>query len=84
MMAGRISNPGQSLAAFGSDINVQGTPSLAQISVASFFTLGNAISGPLAGDNLYGIRDVFSTTRGTHTINAGAELIWRRTAWRLC
>ena len=74
MLAGRISNPGQSLAAYGSDINVQGTPSLAQISVASFFTLGNAISGPLAGDNLYGIRDVFSTTRGSHTINAGAEL----------
>src|ERR1035441_1829908 len=29
MLAGRISNPGQSLAAYGSDINVQGTPSLA-------------------------------------------------------
>jgi outer membrane receptor protein involved in Fe transport len=74
MLAGRVSNPAQSLAAYGSDINVQGTPSLAQISVTSFFTLGNAISGPLAGDNLYGIRDVFSTTRGTHTLNAGAEL----------
>jgi len=74
MLAGRISNPGNSLAAYGSDINVQGTPSLAQISVTSFFTLSNAISGPLAGDNVYGIRDVFSTTRGRHTINAGGEL----------
>ena len=33
MIAGRISNPGESLAAYGSDINVQGTPSLAQISI---------------------------------------------------
>jgi hypothetical protein len=74
MLAGRVSAPGESLAAYGSDINVQGTPSLAQISVSSFFTLANAISGPLAGDNVYGLRDVFSTTRGTHTINVGAEV----------
>jgi hypothetical protein len=74
MLAGRISNPPESLDAYGSDISVQGTPSLAQISVTSFFTLANAISGPLAGDNVYGLRDVFSTTRGTHTINAGAEI----------
>ena len=73
MMAGRVSSPAESLAAFGSDLNVQGTPSLAQISVSSFFTLGNAITGPLAGDNVYGLRDVFSTTRGRHTIAFGAE-----------
>jgi len=74
MMAGRISNPAESLSAFGSDINVQGTPSLAQISVANFFTLGNAISGPLAGDNIYGIRDVFNSTRGKHALSAGGEV----------
>ena len=74
MMAGRISNPAISLADYGSDLNVQGTPSLPDISVSNFFTLANAISGPLAGDNVYGIRDVFSTTRGQHTINAGGEM----------
>jgi hypothetical protein len=63
MMAGRISNPPESLSAFGSHINVQGTPSLPNISVANFFTLANAISGPIAGDNIYGPRDVFSTTK---------------------
>ena len=73
MMAGRISNPAESLAAFGSDINVQGTPSLPNISVANFFTLGNAISGPVAGDNIYGLRDVYSTTRGHHASSAGGE-----------
>ena len=72
-LAGRISGPAETLAAFGSDINVQGVPSLAQISVANFFTLGNAISGPLAGDNIYGVRDVFNTTRGKHEFSAGGE-----------
>ena len=74
MMAGRISNPAKSLADFGSDLNVQGTPSLPNISVANFFTLGNAISGPVAGDNIYGLRDVFSTTRGHHALSAGGEI----------
>ena len=74
MFAGRVSNPGESLDAFGSNINVQGTPSLAQISVSNFFTLANAISGPIAGDNVYGLRDVFSTTRGKHTLNVGGEI----------
>jgi hypothetical protein len=73
MLAGRISNPAESLSAFGSDINVQGVQSLPNISVSNFFTLGNAISGPLAGDNIYGVRDVFNTTRGKHEISAGAE-----------
>ena len=74
MLAGRVSQPGTSLSAYGSDITVQGTPSLAQISVANFFTLGNAISGPVAGDNVYGLRDVFTTTRGRHTLTAGGEV----------
>ncbi len=74
MLAGRISDPAESLSAYGSDINVQGTPSLPNISVSNFFTLANAISGPLAGDNIYGVRDVFSTTRGRHTINIGGEV----------
>ena len=63
---------------------MQGSPSLLHISVANFFTLANAISGPLAGDNVYGLRDVFSTTIGTHTINAGGEVYLERTDWRRC
>jgi outer membrane receptor protein involved in Fe transport len=73
MLAGRISDPAESLDAFGSNINVQGIQSLAQISITSFFTLANAISGAPAGDNIYGLRDVYSTTWGRHTINAGGE-----------
>jgi outer membrane receptor protein involved in Fe transport len=74
MLAGRISDPAESLSAYGSDINVQGTPSLPNISISNFFTLANAISGPLAGDNIYGLRDIFSTSRGRHTINVGGEI----------
>lgn len=74
MVAGRISNPAQSLASYGSDLNVQGPLSLPDINVANFFHLSNAISGPAAGDNVYGVRDVFSTTIGRHTINAGGEV----------
>ncbi|MBB5338697.1 TonB-dependent receptor [Tunturiibacter gelidoferens] len=74
MNAGRDSTPGTSLAAYGSDLNVQGTPSLPDISVANFFHLANAISGPVAGDNVYGLRDVFNTTRGKHSIFVGAEI----------
>ncbi|MGB6974056.1 MAG: carboxypeptidase regulatory-like domain-containing protein [Terracidiphilus sp.] len=73
MIAGRVSSPAVSLADYGSDLNVQGAPSLAQISVSNFFTLGNAITGPLAGDNVYGLRDVYSITKGNHTLNMGGE-----------
>ncbi|WP_433983209.1 TonB-dependent receptor [Tunturiibacter empetritectus] len=74
MLAGRNSTPGTSLAAYGSDLNVQGTPSLPDINVANFFHLANAISGPVAGDNVYGLRDVFNTTRGKHSIFVGGEI----------
>ncbi|WP_353068875.1 TonB-dependent receptor [Tunturibacter empetritectus] len=74
MLAGRDSTPGTSLAAYGSDLNVQGTPSLPDINVANFFHLANAISGPVAGDNVYGLRDVYNTTRGKHSIFVGGEI----------
>ncbi|MGA7158905.1 MAG: TonB-dependent receptor [Acidobacteriaceae bacterium] len=74
MAAGRVSTPGISLAAYGSDINVQGTPSLSDINVSGFFHLANAISGPEAGDNQYGLRDLYSTTRGRHTLSLGGEI----------
>ena len=77
MIAGRISNPAKSLADYGSDLNVQSTPSLPNISVANFFTLGQSITGPVAGDTIYGLRDVLSTTRGAHALNAGAEIYLR-------
>ena len=71
---GRLNLPQQSLADFGSKFQVQGTPSLPQIAVTGYFTLGQAIAGPTAGSNYYSARDVLSWNRGHHTIKFGGEL----------
>ncbi len=71
---GRIPVPDNStFADFGSDFGISGSPSRGQVSVPSWFTLSQAITGPKAGTNLYGFRDVLSTTRGKHSLQLGAE-----------
>src|ERR1700680_970264 len=57
----------------GSAFTVQGTPSLPQLMVTGYFTLGNSIAGPKAGTNFYSVRDVFSATRGRHSLQFGGE-----------
>ncbi|MFN0085812.1 MAG: TonB-dependent receptor domain-containing protein, partial [Blastocatellia bacterium] len=71
---GRLNLPATSLGDLGSSFAIQGAPSLPQIAVAGFFTLSNAIGGPVAGTNFYSIRDVFSWNRGNHSIKLGGEL----------
>jgi outer membrane receptor protein involved in Fe transport len=65
----------KTLADFGSDFGVVGTPSLPDINVTGVegFHLGQAITGPKAGANVYGLRDVLSTTRGRHSLYLGGE-----------
>jgi outer membrane receptor protein involved in Fe transport len=65
----------KTLADFGSDLGVVGAPSLSNISVGGVegFTLAQAITGPKAGANVYGARDVLSTTRGKHSLYFGGE-----------
>ncbi len=73
---GRVPVPGNStLADFGSDFGVVGTPSRGQIAVGGVegFTLGQAITGPKAGTNDYVLRDVLTTTRGRHSLYIGGE-----------
>jgi outer membrane receptor protein involved in Fe transport len=71
---GRDAVPGNStFANFGSDFGVSGSPSRGQISIANWFTLGQAITGPKVGTNNYVARDVLSTTRGKHNLALGAE-----------
>src|ERR1022692_4680135 len=71
---GRLSTPELSLGDLGSSFNVQGTPSLPQIAVTGYFTLSQAISGPVAGTNFYSVRDQLSYTRGRHSLKFGGEL----------
>jgi hypothetical protein len=73
-LGGRRNSPGTSLANLGSAAIIQGTPSLPQITVNGFFTLGQSIAGPRAGTNFYSVRDVFSYTRGRHSLKWGGEL----------
>lgn len=71
---GRLSTPQLSLGDLGSSFKIQGTPSLPQITVTGYFTLAQAISGPVAGTNFYSVRDQVSYTRGRHSLKFGGEL----------
>jgi hypothetical protein len=71
---GRLNLPQTSLGDLGSAFTIQGTPSLPQITVSGIFSLLNAIGGPTAGTNFYSIRDVFSWTKGNHSLKLGGEL----------
>lgn len=70
---GRLNSPAISLGDLGSKFNVQGPPSLPRITVSGYFTLGEAIAGPVAGSNYYGIRDVVAVSRGRHGLKFGGE-----------
>src|SRR5215469_11869688 len=71
---GRLNVPQTTLASLGSLQTIQGTPSLPQISVTNFFSLTQAIAGPLAGTNFYSARDTFSYNRGRHALKFGGEI----------
>ncbi len=70
---GRLNLPEKSLGDLGSKYQIQGQPSLPQITVSGFFTLGQGIAGPAAGSNYYGLRELLSVTRGKHTLKMGAD-----------
>lgn len=71
---GRLNIPEISLGDLGSGFQIQGAPSLPQIQVSGYFNLSQAIAGPSAGSNYYGLRDNFSLNHGNHTLKFGGEV----------
>ena len=80
MIAGRTNLPALSLADYGSTFQIQGPPQLPQIAVSGYFTLAQQIAGPIAGTNVYGLRDVLSTTHGKHSLYLGGEFALEKDA----
>jgi hypothetical protein len=70
---GRLNLPAMSLGDLGSRFQIQGTPSLPQIAVSGFFTLGQAIAGPVAGSNYYGLREILTINKGSHSFKMGGD-----------
>jgi hypothetical protein len=70
---GRVNTPAIALGDLGSKYQIQGAPSLPQIQVAGRFNLNSAIPGPVAGSNLYQVRNVMSLNRGRHSLKFGGE-----------
>ena len=70
---GRTNVPALSLHDLGSDFNIQGPANLPQIAVTGYFTFGQSIAGPVAGDNVYSFRDVISHSRGRHSLRMGGD-----------
>jgi hypothetical protein len=71
MNAGRASQPAKSLADYG--LADEPGPRKSPDSVDGFFTLGNQISGPVAGTQCLRPARRHTTTRGRHTLFFGGE-----------
>src|SRR5262249_19763082 len=57
----------------GSTFRIQGVKSLPAIKVSSAMNFGQAIQGPIAGSNYYGLRDSVSLTKSRHSLKFGVD-----------
>jgi hypothetical protein len=69
-----INLPADSLHQYGSDYQVQGTPSLPQLAVSGYFTLGEGHAEHNSAVT-YAFRDVAQLNRGRHALAFGGEAI---------
>jgi hypothetical protein len=65
--------PQVSLGNLGSTFKIQGVKSLPAISISGGMNFSQAIQGPIAGSNYYGVRDALSITRGRHSLKLGVD-----------
>jgi hypothetical protein len=71
---GRLNLPGIGLEDLGSKYVTIGPKSLPAINISGYMNFANAIQGPIAGSNYYGMRDALSIVKGRHSIKFGGEL----------
>ena len=71
---GRNNVPATSLKDLGSSFSPQGAPSLAADHSQRIFHDDERHRRPVAGTNMYSVRDVFSWTSGRHALKVGGEL----------
>ena len=71
---GRTNLPTISLGDLGSSFTIQGPKGLPQLAVSGYFNAGGALAGPVSDTDFYSFRDVFSLTKGKHTLNLGGEI----------
>jgi hypothetical protein len=64
-----------SLSDLGSTYVFNGGPSMAQMNVSGYFNLGQSAAGPVAGANIYTVRDTATKVVGKHSFEFGAELL---------
>jgi hypothetical protein len=78
---GRVNLPAVSLGDLGSSFTIQGPKALPQLTVPGYFTAGGALAGPVSNTTFYGLRDVFSMTKGAHSLSFGGELSLEKDAF---
>jgi len=75
---GRVNNPTTSLGDLNSKFQIQGDPTLPRLTVSGYFTGQTSIAGPDAGSNYFGVRDVVSLSRGSHSFKFGADVSYEK------
>ena len=72
---GRVNLPaGIGMDDLGSTFTTQGPKTLPQLVVSGYFNVGGALAGPVSTTDLYALRDMFSITKGKHSLAFGGEL----------
>lgn len=70
---GRVNLPTLNAGSLGSKYTIQGPSTLPDISVSGYFTLGDAIAGPVTTSDYYSLRDMVTMTKGKQTLVYGGE-----------